>query len=228
MTYKNRPNAEQLKEDYEKLGSTKKIGEKYSVVKNTINNWMREDKIKRNKSSYQISLEKRPSTEQLKEDYEKLESTPKVGEKYGVSSTTVGNWMEEDCIVRRKSPSQISLEKRPNKEQLKEDYEELRSTTKVAKKYNVSGSTIYRWMKDDKIERNKSSYQISLGKRIQKKPSKEQLEKDYEKLGSTAKVAKKYAVSQATAYDWIKMYGIETKKQKSNHLEKAVQDYIGK
>jgi len=195
------PSKEELQKTYNELGSASKIGKHYKVGTTTAWNWMKKDKIERNKSTRQISHEKKPSKEELEEKCRELGyNKTKVGKYYEVSSTTIWDWMKKDKIVE--------VNKMPSKEELKAKCNELKyNATKIGKYYGVSHSTAWRWMQDYGI---KTSLQISK----EKKPSKEELEAKFYDLGNTRKVGEYYEVSPGTAWRWMQDYGI--KKNKSN------------
>ena len=208
---KERPSKEELQSSYNELRSITKVADKYGVSDGYIYNCMKGYGIERMSIS-EAKLPKgikKPPKEELEKMYDELRSTYKVGEKYGVGSGTVNRWMKQDGIERM-SISEAKLPKgikKPPKEELEKMYDELRSTTKVAKYYKVSPGTIRNWMEKDGIERMSIS-EAMLPKDF-KKPTKEELEKAYEELGNTRKVAEKYGVSQSTIWELMKQYEIE-------------------
>jgi transposase-like protein len=205
MTIKNRPSKEELERNYEELKSAVKIGKKYNVNQVTIINWMKNYGINIRKSTYQISLEKKPCKEELEKAYEELKSIRKVGELYKVCIKTAHRWLKKDGIIIRKSHKEISKEKKPAREELEAKYREFGSTLAIGKAYGVSASTAGKWLHKDNITIKKSTVQI----RLEKKPSKQELEEKCKELGSLTKVGEFYKVSIGTAFRWLKKDGIE-------------------
>jgi len=114
---------------------------------------------------------------------------------------------------------------KPPKEELERKYLELGSSAKVGEYYEVNQKTALKWMEEDRIKTNKSPLQISR----EKKPSKEDLESKYKELGNNAvKVGEYYDVSHATAWTWMKDYGIKTGKNPNikQALDGMLNDYI--
>ena len=89
----------------------------------------------------------------LRENYERIRSTVKVGEKYDVCSS-IGRWMKEEGI---------KIGKKPSKEELEEKCKELGyNASRVGEFYKVSYGTVWGWIKGYGIKTNKSTQQISL------------------------------------------------------------------
>jgi hypothetical protein len=197
--YKNRPSKKELEKKYKEFGGCGKVGEYYKVNPSTIHLWLKEDGIKINKSSRQISQEKKPSKEELEQKCKELKyNGTKVGEYYKVSKGAASRWIKEYGI---------EIIKKPSKEEIEQKCKEIGySCVKVGGYYSVSPSTALKWMKDDKIKTNKQ-----LAK--EKMPSKEEFEAKFKEMGyNTDKVRGYYKSSLSTAYRWMKDYGIETGK----------------
>jgi len=221
ISHEKKPSKEELQRKYEELRSPIKLGDYYDVTPSTALRWMRNYGIK---SFTQSTKEKKPSKEELQRKYEGLGSTKKLGEFYKVSRGTASNWMESYRIEKNKSPRQISHEKKPSKEELEAKCKEFGyNAQKVGKFYEVDGITAWGWMKKYGIKTNKSASQISQ----EKKPSKEELQRKYEGLGSTKKLGEFYKVSASTAWGWMKDYDINMRRCKQNSLEEAVHEYLG-
>ena len=171
-----------------------------------------------------MTYKNRPSKEELQTKYNELGSTEKLGEFYRVSQVTALKWLNKNEIKINKSNLQISKEKKPSKEELEAKCKELGyNTRKVGELYAVTHGTALNWMVNYEIKANKSNVQISQ----EKKPSKEELEAKCKELGyNAAKVGKYYEVNNSTAWDWMKECKIKT--GRSNPLEKAVEEYVGK
>jgi hypothetical protein len=208
----SKPSKEELEAKYKELGSSSKLGEYYDLGNTTASRWMKDYGIETNKSTNQISLEKKPSKEELKIKCKELEyNAVKVGEYYEVNQHTAWKWMKKEGIKTNKSTIQISQEK-PSKEKFEVKYRELESTAKVGEYYKVNQVTALNWMKDYGIEINKSTRQISQEKR----PSKEELEVKYRELGYNAtKIGEYYDVSTSTALRWMKKGGTKMGKKPS-------------
>lgn len=170
----------------------------------------------------------KPSKEELERSYDELRSTAKVAEQYEVSGRTVCNWMEKYGIERINTKRLPEDFQKPSKEELERLYKELRSTIKIAEKYEVADSTIRKWMEQYSIERNTLS-ESHLPKDFQK-PSEEELKRLYNELGSTNKVAKQYEVSRSTIYNWMDEFGIGrngNSEINEGELEKLLETYAG-
>jgi hypothetical protein len=193
-----KPSKEELQEKYKELKSTIKVGEFYKVSQRTALNWLEDYGIERRKSNQQISKENKPSKEELKSIYHQLGSTRKIAEHYKRCFGTIQNWMEDYEIERKKSSKQISIEKKPSKEELERMLAKLKTDAKVGMYYGVDRKTVSNWREDYDIRKIR--------------PSKKELEAKYKELGSTMKLGEYYKVSQRTALNWMEKAGIETMK----------------
>lgn len=150
--------------------------------------------------------------ELLEKDYE-IYKTNKLARLYKVALRTAQSWLKQAGILIRKSTKEISIEKKPPKQELKKDYQTHRIKD-IVKKYGVCGSTIYKWLHEYKIPLRG----IAL---IKKRPSKKELAKKFKELKSTRKVAKYYNSSQYAVWVWSKLYNIPLQKStKQIALEK--------
>ena len=122
--------------------SMKVLGEEYNVSDMTICKWFKIYEIEaigfgqRHKS-------KRPSKEELECEYNKAIQQMEfksLSKKYGVGISTINVWLGHYKIQRR--PKTLI---RPPADEMKEYYER-EGLTKAAKHYNVSKSTIRRWL----------------------------------------------------------------------------------
>ena len=139
----------------------------------------------------------RPTKEELERLYngQRLPIS-RIAEQYGVSSRTIGNWMENDGITRR-TISESKLPKgfqKPSKQELDLLYNKQGlSTTQIAEQYGVSAMTILSWMDEHNIKRKNNS-ESKLPKGFQK-PSKQELTDLHDSGLSIEKIATKYGTS---------------------------------
>ncbi len=111
--------------------------------------------------------------------------------------------------------------KKPSKQELQELYDEVRSTTKIAKKLGVCTSSIRNWMIEYGIQRRSSS-ECQLKKGVIK-PSKERLEYLYWELRlSTTQIAKQINVVTACVRNWMQEYKIPRRTNSDSQLSSGI------
>ena len=114
-----------------------------------------------------------------------------AAEHLGITKYCLLKWLKIYKITERKF-SFNERRKIPTKEILIEDLKDL-NPLEVSKKYNVSKSTVYKWMGIYDLKKHK--------------PSKEEFEKNYQQLSPKA-LSKKYDVTLPTIKAWAKNYNL--------------------
>lgn len=111
ISKEKKPPKKELETKCEELKyNIRKVAKYYEVSNNTAWSWMKKDRIKRNKSTRQISKEKKPSREEFEAKCKELRySSVKVGKYYKVCQPTAWDWMKEYGIMTNKK-RQNSLE----------------------------------------------------------------------------------------------------------------------
>lgn len=212
-----KPIREELEIKCEESGyNATKIREYYGISSKTALRWMKGYDIKTNKSTHQISKEKKPSKEELEAKCKEFDhNTTKVGEYYGITRTTALNWMKG---------YKIKIGKKRSREELGEICERFEyDVAKVGKYCGVSRSTAFRWMGEYNI---KTKGQISKKRKIPKEEFKEVCKK----VGyNSVKVAEYYNIGLSTAWKWMKKEGIiNMRKYRTGSIEQFVRIYVGK
>ena len=156
-----------------------------------------------------------PLEDFLRREYNEIGSGNGVARKLNVHGATVSKWFD-DYGITKKDRSEVMLFlseiERPPKEELERLYNEIGSKKGVAKKLDVSATTVGRWCRKYKIPtRNSSELKLRLGV---KKPTKKELERMSNEIGSMAEIARKLNVHGSTVSRWFDDYGI-TKKDRS-------------
>lgn len=198
---------------------------KYTSIKRYI-------KKKRDENGFtqkQINIRKvkdRPTLEQIYNDIEKL-GCDGISKKYDVSYKTIRKWMKyytkNDNIFKIKSKifykaylDRRKIEDRPSLEQLEKDINEL-GYTDTGKKYNISSTSIKRWLKqylktddiNNIITKNSKIFKYHNGqlnkRKVEDRPSFEQLKNDIYELDYNG-TGKKYNVDRYTIKNWIIYY----------------------
>ena len=187
--------------NYEKLKSSRKMGELYGCDKSSITAHAK--KIGYNYSSNKERKITLIPIEQVIRDYEELQSTNKVGEKYGCSGTSVRNYLLKNGYSLTNFQAKL---RDVSDEEFIKIYNELNNTAKVAKYYNCSTTTI----------KNKAN-KLGLAVKKEYKLSKEDKEEIIAAYGThtSTELAKKYNVSR----------GMITKVWYDNHLLNKDFDY---
>ena len=129
-------------ENYERLKSSRKMGELYGCDKKTITNHAK--KIGYDYSKHKIIKVADIPIEQIIEDYETLKSAKAVGEKYNCSSTIILNYLKQNNYQPTNNNHKlvnITPEDFINK------YDELKTTKEMAKYYNCSTTAILNYAK---------------------------------------------------------------------------------
>ena len=149
--------------------------------------------------------------EKLRRSYldEKI-NTVEIAKELGVNDSTVGRWLRMYSIdIRSFSEARLPVGfVVPAKEELERIYVNERvSSSRIAKKFGVSNSTVRRWLDTYGIKiRNLSETQLPVGF---VKPTKEELERMYWREGmSTTDISKKLGISYMTVGRWLNENGI--------------------
>ncbi len=121
-----------------------------------------------------------PSFEQLKTDHEKMKDLVKVGDKYSVSDTTIKNWFNY--------------------------YDNNYVLPDHTKNKCLDCDKELKWKESSRCV-NCSNIEINnKNRKVQERPSLEQIIEDYKELKSMVKVGEKYGVSDNAVKKWIKSY----------------------
>jgi transposase len=156
---KNRSKAtkEELVELYIIQGlSTYEIGEIFAVCNTTIGRWLKEYGI-HIKTPAEAKLKGKPKA--IKEELIDLYiiqglTTTEIGKMFNVSYTAINNWLREYGIpIKTNSEVQLKGRYKPTKEELEDLSVKKKLTTKeLSIMFNVSTSTIRRWLKEYLIQ----------------------------------------------------------------------------
>jgi transposase len=155
---------------------------------------------------------KKPTKEELKNLYTiQRKSTTEISKLLGVSSSSVGKWLDKYKIpIRGSSESQLSPEfKEPTKRELEDLYiVQKLGQLEIAKKFKTSPQLIKRFLEKYGIKiRNLSESMLPNGFI---KPKKEQLEREYvSKHKSLRQISNELGVAPATVKKWLVDYGIK-------------------
>ena len=123
--------------NYEKLKSSRKMGELYHCDKKTITTHAK--KIGYDYSGNKTQITSKYSPEELYLMYEKLGSCKKVGEAIGCSDTAVLNYLNKNGYNLKTRAEKLAL---ISDEEIYNSYCELKSFRAVGEKYNCSGTYI--------------------------------------------------------------------------------------
>jgi transposase len=154
-------------------------------------------------------LTRRVSPAELRRLYEQQRLVPaEIGERVGVSGRTVRAWLQRLGIPLRPQPERRRRHLPPTQAQLRRRYVANGwSIGRLADRYEVSASTVRRWLKDAGIPRRLP------GGRSQA-PSPEELRRLYQAEGlSTTQIGERYGVSQGTAHRWLQAAGVGLRPQ---------------
>ena len=172
-------------ENYERLKSSRKMGELYGCDKKTIT-----AHAKKIGYDYSKNKELKISTvpiEQVIEDYEQLQSATKVGEKYGCSGTAILQYLKKNNYKPKNFSHKLD-EVQPEDFILK--YEELKSAEKMGQFYNCSSTAILNYAKKINYDTNQNKeYKLS------QKDKEEIIQAYYSNLTST-ELSNMYNVSR--------------------------------
>lgn len=176
---------EQFIENYNKLKSAKKMADLYNCSKSTILNYAKKIGYD-NKNNQVIKIADLPP-EIIIQDYEELKSCQKVGIKYNCSATAVRNYLIKIGYTDLKNHNN-KLDN-VSKEDFINDYKELKSSQKMAEKYNCSSTAIIQYAHKINYDPNENKvYKLT-------KQDKKEIIQAYNHISST-KLAKKYNVSR--------------------------------
>lgn len=206
------PSDEELKELYGNQSmSIKELCNVYHVSHGTMAKWLRgakerdPDMFKQHSYHHQpqFSKSKRyPGTDVLKQLYSTEGKTYKeISQMYGVSITTVANWMrdaEKQGIIKYKKDSRSHVDDDTLYRLL---YEDNKTVKEISIAYNVSQSTASRWITNAK---NKAPEKFYNRSQKPKEPDVATLKKLYIEENKTAKeIATMYDVTTSRVYQWI-------------------------
>ena len=150
--------------------------------------------------------------------------TKKIAKKFNVSQGAIYRWLKKFNIPIKGTPhseehkkkiAQSSLKFKATKEELYELYiiQKL-PVEEIAKKYNVTKNTVWRWIKIYRIPlRGKIVYDETRKKmskaKIKFNISKEELFRLYViERKSSYEIAKMFSISEQTVLNWLKKYNI--------------------
>ena len=158
-----------------------------------------------------------PIGDYLRREYvdEKM-SAVMIAEKFGISYQTVYRWLKENKIEIRDN-SEANLPKefvKPSKRELERMYiNERMSAVRIAERFGVGSTTVYRWLKEDEVGIRTLAQSQLPGGII--KPAKEDLESMYiDKKMSLKNVGKEFGVSNSSVLRWLRNYGIKTREKR--------------
>ena len=171
-------------ENYQKLKSSRKMGELYGCDKKTITSHAK--KIGYNVNDNKIIKITKIPIEEVITKYEELGSCKKVGEYYNCSATAINNYLKANNYkIQNKNAklSNISIE------EFIQIYDNLKSAELVAKYYQCSATAILNFAK-------KINYNPKLNKnyKLSEKDKEEIINQYYTK--SSTELAQKYSVSR--------------------------------
>lgn len=171
-------------ENYEKLKSSRKMGELYGCDKGTITKHARDIGYDYT-GNKEVKITNIP-IEEIINKYEELQSAKKVGELYGCSSTAIQNYLKKHGYELTNFQAKL---RNVSPEDFIQKYQELRNTEKMAKYYECSEVAIRNYAK--KIEFDIESikeYKLS-------KEDKEFIINAYDSMTSN-ELAEKFQVSR--------------------------------
>ena len=124
-------------QNYERLKSSRKMGELYHCDKKTVTTHAK-------KIGYDFSKHKERKISSIPLDeviaaYEKLHSASKVGERYGCSGTAVSNYLKKNGYNLQRFDAKLA---NISNEEFIALYEELQSAEKVGEQYGCSGTAV--------------------------------------------------------------------------------------
>ena len=129
-------------ENYERLKSSRKMGELYGCDKKTVTSHAK--KIGYDYSKFQIKKITSIPIEEVIAAYEELQNLDRVGERYGCSGTAVGNYLKKNGYKPHNSGAKLS---RVTPEDFIATYREFKNTDKVSEKYGCSATAIREYAK---------------------------------------------------------------------------------
>lgn len=189
--------------DYKSGMSLRKIGQKYGFSNQAfIFRFRKEFKDYQRiaKSRYRGNKLSKKDLEEIFDRYKKGESPKSLGRMYGVHLSSIQQALlrtygNEYRVVSSKRQTKTKVTKRFIQKAFK-DYKKGKSVYFLAKKYRISDEVLYRWF-NKFPEYHRISEQRKNIRRIGDKKVKVMFQ-EYKKVGSLAKVSKKFNVSQNT------------------------------
>ena len=213
-----------LKRNYSKNGdSTIDIAKQIDVGSSTIFKWLKKFKIPiRTKSEAREIIEakkreaEKPSKRELSSLYHSRRmTTHEIGEEFNVTPTTVSRWLR-DYKISVRDPTSARLKTNASKISKKDLHRlyfiEGLTTERIGEKYNVSGSSVGKWMKEYDFELRTPAESKLLSRGV-KRPAKEELEKFIEDGGSIKGLTREYNLAKQTARRWLREYEIVIKRK---------------
>lgn len=173
-------------ENYKKLKSSRKMAQFYQCDKTSVLNHAK--KIGYNtKGNKELKITKLPPQEMIAL-YEKVKNCNEIARMYNCSGASVRQYLHKlgyDVLEDNVNNKTAKFDK----EQFKQDYDELKSAEKMAKKYQCSSTTILNYAKKIGYNPNENKkYKLSM-------QDKQEIINDYS-LYSSTELAKKYNVSR--------------------------------
>lgn len=129
-------------ENYERLKSSRKMGELYGCDKKTVTSHAK--KIGYDYSKFKVRKITSIPIEEVIIAYEELQNLDKVGERYDCSGTAVGNYLKKNGYKLHNSQAKLG---KVTPEEFIATYRELKNTDKVSEKYGCSSTAIREYAK---------------------------------------------------------------------------------
>ncbi len=206
-----KPTKEQLEERI-KNNSLRDVAKYFGISQTLVFNLLNEFNI-----NFRKGVESKiPSREELEKLYS-TKSSNEIAQEFGVKRFTVVKWLKKYNIhVRSFNEEYFLLNgiEKPTKELLKKLYcSGKKPTTQIGKEIGVSSTTIAKWLNEYNIPiRSHSEAKLSNGII---RPSREELERLYNKGKNFEEIAKKYGVSSTAIREWFDKHKIQTRAHKS-------------
>lgn len=226
MTYKNRPDSEELHRLYvEDRMTTVQIGEMLNVTKTTISNWLHlyGIDVRTGSDKYPVKPrpkhKNRPTDEELRRLYiEESMSIPQLSAMFGCSISSAHRWLESANIERR-SAAETRLKgiRRLTPDELYQMYVvDMMDTVEIAKEHGVGATTIGRWLESADIKMRSISEAHLKGKQ---KPSDECLHQMYIDEGmTTTAIGDAFGIDPRTIWRWLMVGGTTPRPVSEMHL----------
>jgi transposase-like protein len=154
-------------------------------------------------------MTRRVSAAELRRLYEQQQLAPaEIGQRLGVNGRTVRAWLRQLDIPRRPQPERRRRRLPPTAAELRRRYVADRLTSgQLAAQYEVSATTVRRWLKAAGIPRR-------VPGRHSRAPDREELCRLYQDQGlSTTQIGRRFGVGQTTAHNWLRAAGIPLRPQ---------------
>lgn len=209
-------NQEEFIKNYQQLKSSRKMAELYHCSKSTILNYAKAIGYDNSKNK-ELKITSIP-IDQIINDYEKLLSCKKVGEKYNCSATAVRNYLIANNYNLENHNNKLS---NINIDEFITNYEELKSAKKMAQLYNCSATAILNFAK-------KINYNVNTNKQYKlSENDKQYIIEHYNDLTST-QLANQFNVSRGMItklwYDY-NLLGKNIEKINTTEIDITGQDF---